>query len=321
MKIDIPNQREALASAGGIAAGLGAELYAVGGCARDWLLGRPSDDVDFLVSGDPLPLARDFAAGGSITSFEKFRTVRAFMPDGRRFDFAGFRRETYPAPAKLPVVEPAASLAEDLLRRDFTCNAMAVSLLPGSFGEIADPHGGAADIKSGLLRVLHPASFRDDPTRIYRCARFAARFGWEPEAGTMALISEALNAGCPALLSVERLRNEFIKILKEAKPSGALYLLAAWGALTAVYRGASWPRLDSLSDWRSRLIYLAGRPGAGGVDFIKGLRLERKLSVPMMRTLVLAASAGDTMRHGVPVRYGDLEPFQLEAISALREAE
>lgn len=312
MKIDIPNQRAVLASAGEIAAGLGAELYAVGGCARDWLLGRPSDDVDFLVSGDPLPLARDFAAGGTITPFEKFRTVRALMPDGRRFDFAGFRRETYPAPARLPVVEPAGSLAEDLLRRDFTCNALAVSLLPASFGEVADPHGGAADIKSGLLRVLHPASFRDDPTRIYRCARFAARFGWKPEAGTMVFMSEALAAGSLALLSVERLRNELIKILKESKPSGALELLAAWGALAAVYPGVSWPRLDSLSDWRSRLIYLAGRPGAGGEAFIKGLRLERKVSVPMVRALSLAASSRAA---------GGLEPFQSEAISALREAE
>ncbi|KAF0124987.1 MAG: poly(A) polymerase [Elusimicrobia bacterium] len=319
MKIEIPNQNEALAEAGRLAAALGLELYAVGGCARDWLLGRPSDDVDFLVSGDPLPLARAFAGSGTITPFEKFRTVRAFTPDGRRFDFAGFRRETYPAPAKLPVVEPAGSLAEDLLRRDFTCNAMAVSLLPASFGELADPHGGAADIKAGRLRVLHPLSFRDDPTRIYRCARFAARFGWKPEAGTMTLIAEAVAAGMPGLLSVERLRNELIKILKEAKPAAALDLLSGWKALDFIYRGAGWSRLDAVSDWRARLTYLAGLPGAGGEAFLKGLRLERTLSVPMIKALSLAAPAGDTRRHGVPAQYRDLEPFQSEAISALRE--
>ncbi len=310
MKIEIPNQNEALAEAGRLAAALGLELYAVGGCARDWLLGRPSDDVDFLVSGDPLPLARAFAAGGTITPFEKFRTVRAFMPDGRRFDFAGFRREVYPAPAKLPVVEPAASLAEDLLRRDFTCNAMAVSLLPHSFGGLADPHGGAADVKAGLLRVLHPASFRDDPTRIYRCARFAARFGWTPEKGTAGLVAEAVADGQPGLLSAERLRNELVKILKEAKPSAALDLLAAWKALSFVYKGEGWPRLDGLSDWRARLAYLAGRPGAGGEDFIKGLRLERTVSVPIVRALALAARGREPL---------GLEPFQAEAVAALRE--
>ncbi|HOI41690.1 MAG TPA: hypothetical protein PK523_01995 [Elusimicrobiales bacterium] len=310
MKIKVSDQSGALAAAGKLAAGLGLELYAVGGCARDWLLGRSSDDVDFLVSGDPLPLARTFAAGGAITPFDKFRTVRAFTPDGRRFDFAGFRREVYPAPAKLPVVEPAATLAEDLLRRDFACNAMAVSLLPASFGELADPHGGAADIKAGLLRVLHPASFRDDPTRVYRCARFAARFGWKPESGTLAYMSEAVAAGTLSLLSAERLRNELIKILREERPSAALDLLSSWRALAAVYNGSSWPRLDPLSDWRSRLVYLAGRPGAGGEAFIKGLRLERKLSVPMIKALSLAVSG----RQG-----RGLEPFQSEAISALRE--
>lgn len=312
MKIDILNQKEVLAGAGRLAAGLGREIYAVGGCARDWLMGRSSDDVDFLVSGEPLPLAEAFAAGGAITPFEKFRTVRAFMPDGRRFDFAGFRKETYPAAGKLPAVEPAATLAEDLLRRDFTCNAMAVSLLPGSFGELADPHGGAADVKAGLLRVLHPASFRDDPTRIYRCARFAARFGWSPEPGTLAAIEGAVSAGMLKLLSVERLRNELIKILKEARPSAALELLSSWKALSAVYAGVSWPRLDSMGDWRARLIYLAGLPGAGGEGFIKGLRLERTLSVPMTRALALAASGREPR---------DLEPFQSEAVSALREAE
>lgn len=309
MKIKVSDQSGTLAAAGKLAAGLGLELYAVGGCARDWLLGRTSDDVDFLVSGDPLPLARAFASGGSITPFDRFRTVRAFMPDGRRFDFAGFRRESYPAPAKLPVVEPAATLAEDLLRRDFTCNAMAVSLLPDAFGELADPHGGAADIRAGLLRVLHPASFRDDPTRIYRCARFAARFGWRPEPATLASIGEAVAAGMPGLLSVERLRNELIKILKEERPSGALELLAGWGALGAVYMGKVWPLLDGLSDWRARLIYLAGLPGAGGGDFVRGLRMERSVSVPMIKALDLAASG----REGK-----GLAGFQLEAVKALR---
>ncbi|HBE88894.1 MAG TPA: hypothetical protein DDW67_07100, partial [Elusimicrobia bacterium] len=237
-----------------------------------------SDDVDFLVSGDPLPLARAFAAGGSITPFEKFRTVRAFMPDGRRFDFAGFRREVYPAPAKLPVVEPASSLAEDLLRRDFTCNAMAVSLLPASIGEVADPHGGAADIKAGLLRVLHPKSFEDDPTRLYRAARFAGRFGWKLENSTREAALAAVKAGLPGLLSRERLRNELLKILKEKDPVPALDLLRDLGALKFIHPAFSYPAgfLRANPSNADRLAGIARTMGTEGLSFLKSLNLSRK---------------------------------------------
>jgi len=154
---DLPLLRRAAALAG--EAGL--ELYAVGGCARDWALGRPSSDIDFLVGGDQAPLvaALEKEYGGGHRKFKPFLTVRYFDAAGRRLDFARFRKEIYERPAALPTVSEAASAAEDLKRRDFACNAMAVRLDGPEPFSLLDPYNGLADAKAGLVRVLHEKSF------------------------------------------------------------------------------------------------------------------------------------------------------------------
>ncbi|MDP2866417.1 MAG: hypothetical protein Q8O90_09255, partial [Elusimicrobiota bacterium] len=237
MKLVPLNDLPLLEKAAGLASAAGLELYAVGGCARDWVLGRESADIDFLLSGDAASVVAGLEKeyGGRHEKFGPFLTVRFFSAEGRRLDFAGFRRETYAKPAALPTVSAAVSAEEDLKRRDFACNAMAVRLDGPEAFSLLDPHKGLDDIKAGLVRLLHEKSFEDDPTRVFRAARFCGRFGWKLEAGTHELALAAVKAGFPGLLSRERLRNELVKILGEADPLPALELLRGLGALVFLH--------------------------------------------------------------------------------------
>ena len=273
------NDLPLLEKAAGLASEAGLELYAVGGCVRDWALGRPSADIDFLLSGDAAPVVRGLEAvyGGRHEKFGPFLTVRFFSAEGRRLDFARFRKETYPRPAALPEVSVAASAAEDLKRRDFVCNAMALRLNGPEALALLDPYGGLADIKAGLVRVLHEKSFEDDPTRIFRAARFAARFGWQLEAGTLALAAAAVKAGAPGLLSRQRLRNELLKILGEEKPLPALELLKTLGALSFIDPALAFgPQLLTLKTPRERLAGIAALMGPAGAAFLTGLKFSNK---------------------------------------------
>jgi tRNA nucleotidyltransferase/poly(A) polymerase len=280
------NDLPLLEKAAALAAAAGLELYAVGGCARDWALGRTSADIDFLLSGDAAPVVDGLEAayGGSRQKFSPFLTVRFFDAQGRRLDFARFRKEIYTKPAALPTVSEAASATEDLRRRDFACNAMAVRLDgPAPFG-LLDPYKGLEDIKAGLVRVLHEKSFEDDPTRLYRAARFAGRFGWQLEAGTLALARAAVGAGAPALLSRERLRNELVKILKEDNPLPALTLLKELGALAFIHPAFAFgPSVAAQQGHFARLAALAALMGPAGEEFAAGLRLSKKETAELLR--------------------------------------
>ena len=278
MKVQPLNDLDFLRRTGESAGRLGFELYAVGGCVRDWLLGFAGSDIDFLCSKHPGELVSEISReyGGSFSSFERFLTTRLFLRDGRRLDFAVFRKESYSKPAALPSVSPACSAAEDLRRRDFSCNALAVSLLPGSFGELSDPFGGFEDIKKGVLRILHERSFLDDPTRIYRAARFAGRFGWRLDERSNGLALEAVKTGAPGLLSRERLRNELLKLLSEKRPLPAFELLKGLGALKFLDERFSFtPAAFGGEDPLRRLAALARLAGPG---FIKSLRLTRPMA-------------------------------------------
>jgi tRNA nucleotidyltransferase (CCA-adding enzyme) len=194
-------------------------VYLVGGAVRDILLGRGRTDVDLVVEGDAMALAARL--GAEPTAHERFGTAKVRL-DGHAVDVASARRETYPRPGALPVVERA-SLEEDLRRRDFTINAMALPLQ--SPMELIDPHGGEADLAGGLLRVLHPGSFVDDPTRALRAARYAARFGFTPEPETERLL-RATDLGT---VSADRRRAELLRLAAEATAPRGFELLAGWG--------------------------------------------------------------------------------------------
>ncbi|MDD5209582.1 MAG: hypothetical protein PHV36_09355 [Elusimicrobiales bacterium] len=286
MKLVPLNDRPLLEKAAALADAAGLELYAVGGCARDWSLGRESADIDFLLSGDAASVVAGLEKeyGGRHEKFGPFLTVRFFSAEGRRLDFARFRKETYIKPAALPKVSSAASAEEDLKRRDFACNAMAVRLNgPEAFG-LLDPYKGLEDIKAGQVRVLHEKSFEDDPTRVFRAARFCGRFGWKPEAGTLELAKAAVKSGLPGLLSRERLRNELVKILAEADPLPALEILRELGALAFIHPSLSFDSsILPQAGVQRRLAALAALAGTAGEDFVAGLRLSKKETAEILR--------------------------------------
>jgi tRNA nucleotidyltransferase (CCA-adding enzyme) len=196
-------------------------VYLVGGAVRDLLLGRPRADVDLVVEGDAAALATRL--GGAGAEHERFGTVKVEV-DGHELDIATARSETYPQPGALPVVAPAQSIEEDLSRRDFTINAMAIPL---DRSELIDPRGGREDLERGLLRVLHPRSFEDDPTRAIRAARYASRYGFTLEPETDRL----LRGADLATVSADRRRAELERLAAEPTGVVGLGLLAGWGVI------------------------------------------------------------------------------------------
>jgi tRNA nucleotidyltransferase (CCA-adding enzyme) len=194
--------------------------YLVGGAVRDLLLGRERTDVDLVVVGDAAALAARL--GAEPKEHERFATAKVEL-DGHEVDIATARTETYERPGALPDVEPAKDIESDLGRRDFTINAMAMPLRGDP--SLIDPYGGRADLDAGLLRVLHPRSFADDPTRALRAARYAARFGFRPEPETEALLRQAdLDT-----VSAERRRAELLRLAAEADAPRGFEQLAEWG--------------------------------------------------------------------------------------------
>jgi tRNA nucleotidyltransferase (CCA-adding enzyme) len=188
-------------------------VHVVGGAVRDVLLGRVPHELDVVVEGDAVAVARRAARrlGGRLTVHERFGTATV-ASDGFAFDLAGARRERYTRPGALPDVELGATLREDLARRDFTVNAMAVRLDDGA---VTAWEGAREDLQAGVLRVLHARSFSDDPTRILRLARYAARLGFEPDPETDALVDPALFA----TVTGDRLGRELRLLLEEPHPA------------------------------------------------------------------------------------------------------
>jgi tRNA nucleotidyltransferase (CCA-adding enzyme) len=195
-------------------------VYLVGGAVRDLLLGRDRADVDLVVVGDAATLAARL--GADPVEHERFATAK-FELDGHEIDIATARTETYSEPGALPDVAPASEIEADLGRRDFTINAIALPL--AGEAELIDPHGGRADLDAGLLRVLHPGSFADDPTRALRASRYAARFGFALEPETEAL----LRATNLETVSADRRRTELLRLAAEPEAARGFELLAEWG--------------------------------------------------------------------------------------------
>lgn len=210
----------------------GIPAYLVGGIVRDAILRRKNLDVDIVVEKDAIPFARALAGilKAAVRTHPHFGTASLDLPSGRRVDLSTARRETYPHPGALPQVR-AGCLRDDLFRRDFTINAMALSLNRSRFGELVDAFGGLADLRRKRVRVLHGQSFIDDPTRILRAVRFEQRFGFRMEEKTLTLLKEALHR--KALLSVKppRYFAELKKILSEPDPCPALKRLEDLGGL------------------------------------------------------------------------------------------
>ena len=185
--------------------------YLVGGSVRDALLGLTPGDMDLSVVGDAPQFAVSFAdkGGGVVEAVSQFGTARVGLPAGR-FDLAMSRTETYATPGALPTVK-SSGIQEDLSRRDFTINAMAVDLSPSNWGDLVDPHGGFSDTARRRIQILHPGSFRDDPTRIFRAIRYEQRLGFNLDPGALSLMKRDWDY--MDLISAARVRGELEKIL------------------------------------------------------------------------------------------------------------
>jgi tRNA nucleotidyltransferase (CCA-adding enzyme) len=247
--------------------------FLVGGAVRDLLLDRHPRELDVVVEGEggsPYghaaavlagALARSFGVLAGTNEHERFGTATVEW-DAGRIDIAAARRERYPMPGALPEVEQA-PLAEDLLRRDFTVNALALALDGGRPGELhAAPHA-LEDLRAGRLRVLHKRSFLDDPTRLWRLARYRARLGFTVEEHTAQLAGAAVAEGALQTVSGARVGAELRLALAEPDPLAALAELERLGLLAALH-----PRLRFESPLARRALELlpADGPRAGGAE-------------------------------------------------------
>jgi tRNA nucleotidyltransferase (CCA-adding enzyme) len=315
---------EAVAALGGQAEG----IYLVGGTVRDILLGEESFDVDIAVEGDAIAFARALAAalGGRVTPHEKFGTAVVLYGDGGRVDVVTTRTEFYDMPGALPSVERA-GLREDLFRRDFTINAMAVSLKAADFGRLVDPFGGRADLEARVLRVLHNLSFIDDPTRIFRAIRYEERHGFRLEEHTARLARACIEMGLVGDLSSARLRDELVELLEDPHAPGGIRRLGELGADRAIH-----PRLRADAEavrlferalrlraelgveapaWRLGLAVLARELSSDeAYDWLERLKVRRRDLDRIVKAIAVAPRIAERLRSE------RLEPAQVVALVA-----
>jgi len=187
-----PDQQRGVTLVQDIARDAGMNIYLTGGAVRDIISGFPIRDLDFTVQGNPLKLQKQLEHAGALVASadDDLKTLYLVLPGNVRAEIGTARIERYEKTGKPPIVAPG-TIIEDLRRRDFTINAMALSLNPGSRGLLMDPFNGAADIEAKLIRILHNYSFMEDPSRLIRAARFAARFHWPLEERTQARVQSA----------------------------------------------------------------------------------------------------------------------------------
>jgi tRNA nucleotidyltransferase (CCA-adding enzyme) len=215
----------------------GMNVYLTGGAIRDILSGLPIRDLDFTVQGNPLEFQQDIEKSGGIvdTVDRTFHVLHAIF-QGIRAEISMARAEVFDKPGKPPVITPA-TINEDLRRRDFTFNAMALSLNEGSRGLLLDPYNGAADIEARLIRVLHSYAFLEDPSRLIRATRFAARFGWELEERTRARYDSAREGEYIQFLGNRAIGYEIEQIAHEENPIAVMQALEREGWLKVL-----WPK-------------------------------------------------------------------------------
>ena len=223
-----PQVLSLLREIGQMAAKAHTQAFLVGGMVRDLLLGNPTVDLDVVIEGDAITLAKALArtTGATCAVHPRFGTATMTAADGTKVDFATARTEFYAHPAAYPTIENS-SIQNDLYRRDFTINSMAISLAPQRFGTLLDFFGGLDDLQGRAIRVLHPLSFVEDPTRIYRAVRLEQRLGFVLEEGTERLIHLAVRKKLLYRLSGKRILGELLLILREERPLPALTRLHA----------------------------------------------------------------------------------------------
>ena len=242
------NQLAVLRRAAAVSGRDGAELYLVGGTVRDVLSGLSPTDLDVVAVGGPENLSDNLAdgLGGEVLSRSEFGTAKLRV-QSLIVDLASARKETYQRPGALPSVAPG-TIDDDLARRDFTVNAMAVFLQEVHWGELLDLHGGRADLQQKLIRVLHPRSFVDDATRILRALRYAHRLGFKYEDETARLSESGL--GYVETISGDRIRQELERMFREPDADRLLARAERSGILKAIHPAIGLGRVAAVEIWR-----------------------------------------------------------------------
>ncbi len=246
MKEQLPSQiMTILERIGQVAENADCQVYLVGGLVRDLFLRVPNFDVDLVVEGDGPTFANLLgeALPARVRVHQRFKTAVVVMADGFKIDVATARAEYYEFPAALPQVQRS-SIKEDLYRRDFTINTLAIALNPDHFGELIDFFGGRRDIEEGLIRILYNLSFVEDPTRIIRAIRFEQRYRFTMEADTLRFARDAIERRMLGHLSYGRILNELILILGEKDPLPALKRMQEIGVWAYVFPEIDLDRLN-----------------------------------------------------------------------------
>ncbi|HTR02989.1 MAG TPA: hypothetical protein VMN82_07310 [Thermoanaerobaculia bacterium] len=308
-----PRERGRLDGARAVARERGERAFLAGGAVRDLLLGRPVADLDLALEGDGAAFAKALGRrlGADVRVHERFGTATLELPGGERLDVATTRRERYAASGALPSVESGVSIEEDLGRRDFTIHAMALDLARRP--TLIDPFGGRGDLRRRLVRTLHPQSFLDDPTRVFRAVRYAARLDFRLAPATRRALVAAVQGGALGRISADRRRRELRLILEEPERARAIALLRRLGVAAALHStlsragAAARVRRESPSaDW---LCYLSAWMGTATEpeidDLVSKLGLSRADS-RALRTGVrgvpgdLPVGGADLIAAGVP---------------------
>jgi len=264
-----PDQIKGVGLVQGVARAAGMNLYLTGGAIRDIISGFAIRDLDFTVQGNPVKLQKDLEkAGAKITAVEEdIRTIFISLPGNARAEISMARTEAYEKTGKPPVVAPA-TIHEDLRRRDFTVNAMALSLNEGSRGLLLDPFNGVADIEAKLIRILHNYSFLEDPSRLIRATRFAARFHWPLEERTQARYDAAKEGNYIDHILRSSIGHEIAALAHEDDPLHVVKMLEKEGWLEVLH--SHWtsakvdaPGLGQLMKTRQQMVDLGYAPDAG----------------------------------------------------------
>ena len=332
---NLPNpQRRAIDLVREVALEKDCHPYLVGGPVRDILLGRVSIDIDLTLEQDASTLARALAKRleGRVRSFPQFLTYKVTAPEFPEIDLATARKERYRKPGALPAVS-AGRLKDDLIRRDFSINAIALDLLDGT---MHDPANGVADIEARLVRVLHDRSFIDDPTRIFRATRLAARLGFTIEPHTEELMHAAIESDALSTVSKERIWRELFLVMDEDEAPEILTDLAHRGALLTLFgrrgNGDLKARLESIREQLypelDRYVLYTGlllRGDASPVDFEgsgftqKRARAVVEIANELPRVLeLLAAAREDRERFRI---FRSVSPEMLALVAAERPEE
>jgi tRNA nucleotidyltransferase (CCA-adding enzyme) len=264
-----PDQLKGVGLVQDVARAAGMNLYLTGGAIRDIISGFSIRDLDFTVQGNPLKLVKDFEkAGARIAAVEEdIRTIFLALPGNARAEVSMARTEKYEKTGKPPLVMPS-TIHEDLRRRDFTVNAMALSLNEGSRGLLLDPFNGVADIEAKLIRILHNYSFLEDPSRLIRATRFSARFHWPLEERTQARYDAAKEGKYIEHILKSSIGHEIAALAHEDDPLNVVKMLEKEGWLEILHERWTAAKVDisgitALMKTRQQMLDLGYTPDAG----------------------------------------------------------